>query len=47
MLVKNVMEYMLSEKFVKSVGKEVYSIGFPVGEVENRNLTLVFISEKN
>ena len=44
--VKNVKEYKVSEKFVKSVGADVYSIGFPVGEVEKGNLTLEFISEK-
>ena len=28
--VKNVKDYKVSEKFVKSVGAEVYSIGFPL-----------------
>ena len=28
--VKNVKDYKVSEKFVKSVGAEVYSVGFPL-----------------
>lgn len=42
--VKNVKEYKVSEKFVKSVGANVYSIGFPVSEVEKGKLTLEFIT---
>jgi len=44
--VKNVKAYKVSEKFVKSVGADVYSIGFPVSEVEKGKLTLEFITKK-
>lgn len=44
--VQNVKAYKVSAKFVKSVGDIVYSIGFPVTEVENGRLSLEFISEK-
>lgn len=37
-------EYKVSHKFVKSVGADVYSIGFPVSEVEKGKLTLEFIT---
>jgi hypothetical protein len=30
--VKNIREYKVSKNFVKSVGEDVYSIGFPVSE---------------
>ena len=36
----------MSKKFVKSLGADVYSIGFAVSEVEKGNLTLEEISEK-
>lgn len=44
--VKNIREYKVSSKFIKSVGATVYSIGFPVSEVENGGLSLEYISEK-
>lgn len=44
--VKNVKQYKVSEKFIKSVGAVVYSIGFPLSEVEKGKLTLEFISER-
>ena len=42
--VKRVKNYKVSSKYVKSAGEGVYSVGFPVGEVEKGNLTLEFIS---
>ena len=42
--VKNVKEYKVSEKFVKSVGAEVYSIGFPVSDIKKGSLSLEFVS---
>jgi hypothetical protein len=44
--VHNVKEYKISAKFVKSVGKNVYSIGFPASEVEKEHLSFDIISEK-
>ena len=44
MFVKNVKEYKVSEKFVKSVGAEVYSRGFPVSEIKKGSLSLEFVS---
>ena len=44
--VQRLRAYKVSTKFIKIVGDTVYSIGFPVGEVEKGNLTLEFISEK-
>ena len=44
--VQRLRAYKVSTKFIKIVGNTVYSIGFPVGEVEKGNLTLEFISEK-
>ncbi len=44
--VKNIREYKVSSKFIKSVGATVYSIGFPFSEVENGGLSLAHISEK-
>lgn len=44
--VQHVKAYKVAAKFVKSVGDIVYSIGFPVTEVENGRLSLEFISEK-
>ncbi len=43
---KMVKNYKVNSKFVKSVGKEVLSLGFPVSEVEKGNLSLESISEK-
>jgi hypothetical protein len=44
--VKNVKYYKVSERFVKSVGAAVYSIGFPVSEIKKGSLGLANISEK-
>lgn len=44
--VQRVRAYKVTAKFIKRVGDTVYSVGFPVGEVEKGNLTLAFISEK-
>jgi len=44
--VSNVREYKVSSKYIKSVGTTVYSIGFPVSEVEKGSLSLEYISEK-
>ena len=44
--VQRLRAYKVSTKFIKIVGDTVYSIGFPVGEVEKGSLTLEFISEK-
>ena len=38
LFVKKVREYKVNNKFVKRVGDTVYSVGFPVGEVEKGNL---------
>lgn len=46
LFVQRLRAYKVSTKFIKRVGDTVYSIGFPVGEVEKGNLTLEFISEK-
>lgn len=43
--VQRVRAYKISSKFVKSIGAEVLSLGFPVSEVEKGNLTLLSISE--
>ena len=44
--VKKVKNYKVSVKFVKSVGATIYSIGFPISEVEKEKLSLNSISEK-
>jgi hypothetical protein len=44
--VQHVKAYKISEKFIKSVGETVYSIGFPVSEVEKGTLSLEFILGK-
>jgi hypothetical protein len=44
--VKKVKAYKVSAKFIKSVGANVYSIGFPVREVEKGHLDFENISEK-
>ncbi|MDA3891466.1 MAG: hypothetical protein PF517_07340 [Salinivirgaceae bacterium] len=41
-MVKN---YKVNSKFVKSVGAEVLSLGFPVSEVEKGNISFEVISE--
>ncbi len=43
--VQRVKEYKVNSKFVKSVGNDVLSLGFPVSEVEKENLKLQLISE--
>ena len=44
--VHNVKKYKVSAKFVKSVGANVYSIGFPTSEVEKGALSFENILEK-
>ena len=44
--VKNVREYKVSNKFVKAVAADVYSIVFPAREVDKGNLSLASVSEK-
>ena len=44
--VNRVKNYKVSSKYVKSVGEDVYSVGFPLSEAENGNLSLAHISEK-
>ena len=41
--VKNIREYKVSKNFVKSVGEDVYSIGFPVSEIKKGSLSLANI----
>ena len=43
---QRVRVYKLSNKYVKSVGSEVLSLGFPISEVEKGNLSLASVSEK-
>lgn len=43
--IKKVKEYKVNSKYVKSVGNDVLSLGFPVSEVEKDNLKLLLISE--
>jgi hypothetical protein len=38
--VSKVKNYKVSSKYIKSVGEDVYSVGFPVSEAENGNLSL-------
>ncbi len=45
LFVKQVREYKVNSKFVKSVGAEVLSLGFPASEIEKENLTLQSILE--
>jgi hypothetical protein len=42
---QRVKGYKVTAKFVKSVGAEVLSLGFPISEVVKGNLTLLSISE--
>ena len=42
---QKVRAYKVSTKFIKSVGAEVLSLGFPVSEVEKGNIKLLSISE--
>jgi hypothetical protein len=44
--VTRVKQYKVSATYVKNVGEEVYSVGFPVGEVEKGHLTLEDIIAK-
>ena len=43
---KRVKAYKVSSKYVKSVGAEVLSLGFPASEVDKGNLAFEMISEK-
>lgn len=43
---QKVKNYTVSSKFVKSIGNDVLSLGFPVSEVEKGALSLEYISEK-
>ena len=43
---KKIKKYKVSSKFVKSVGTDVLSMGFPISEVERGNLSLANVSEK-
>lgn len=43
--VQKVKEYKVSSKFIKSIGAEVLSLGFPVSEIEKANLKLQSITE--
>jgi len=44
--VQKVKEYKVNLKFIKSIGAEVLSLGFPVSEVEKGNLSMANVSEK-
>ena len=44
--VQKIKEYKVSSKFIKSIGAEVLSLGFPVSEVEKGNLSMANVSEK-
>lgn len=44
--VKMVRDYKITSRFVKSIGSEVLSIGFPVSEVENGNLSTAKIEKQ-
>lgn len=44
--VQKVKEYKVNLKFVKSVGDDVLSLGFPISETEKGNLSFENISEK-
>ena len=44
--VKNIREYKVSTKYIKSVGEDVYSVGFPVSEIKKGSLSLANILEK-
>jgi hypothetical protein len=45
LFVKQVREYKVSSKYIKNVGAEVLSLGFPASEIEKENLTLQSILE--
>ncbi len=42
----HVRKYKVSIKYVKNAGQDVYSLGFPVAEVDKGKLSLKFISDK-
>ncbi|MBK8698489.1 MAG: hypothetical protein IPN29_02675 [Saprospiraceae bacterium] len=44
--VSKVKNYKVSSKYVKSVGEDVYSVGFPVSEVKKGSLSVANILEK-
>jgi hypothetical protein len=43
--VQKIKEYKVSSKFIKSIGAEVLSLGFPVSEVQKGNISFNTISE--
>jgi len=43
--VQKIRAYKISSKFIKTVGTEVLSLGFPASEIEKENLNLHSISE--
>ncbi len=45
LFVKKVREYKVSSKYIKNVGAEVLSLGFPESEVSKGNLTLDMMCE--
>ena len=44
--VQKVKEYKVNLKFIKSVGDDVLSLGFPISETEKGNLSFENISER-
>jgi len=44
--VNRVKNYKVSSKYVKSVGEDLYSVGFPVSEVKKGSLSVANILEK-
>lgn len=46
LFVKKVREYKVNNKFVKSTGSNVFSIGFPASEIEKGKLSFEEISTK-
>lgn len=46
LFVKKVRDYKVNNKFVKSTGSNVFSIGFPASEIEKRKLSFDEISTK-
>ena len=46
LFVSRVKNYKVSSKYLKSMGEDVYSVGFPVSEVKKGSLSLANILEK-
>lgn len=44
--VQKVKEYKVNSKFIKSVGNDVLSLGYPISETEKGNLSFETISER-